>query len=108
MGSKKRDNFLDKLKSTLNRSALTPTEDLEKLTQIGKLDIEDRLFLSILLSPIEIVEDLLKLGADPNATNKEGTTLLHLALALDRKDIAILLVEYGAVPTSAASKKLKF
>lgn len=107
MGTKKRDNFLDKLKTNIERGVLSHSEDLEKLTQLGKLDIEDRLFLSILLSPIEVVEDLLNLGADPNATNKEGTTLLHLALALDRKDIAILLLEYGAVPTST-QKKLKF
>ena len=45
---------------------------------------------------IEIVELLVSKGADVNATDRIGRTLLHSAASGGRKDIAELLIAEGA------------
>jgi len=73
-------------------------EDWHRLVKSDKLDIEQRLFIAILLNSKEVVQELLSVGADPNALNMQDTTPLQLALAFGRTDIAILLCDYGARP----------
>ncbi|KAK8169729.1 ankyrin repeat protein, partial [Phyllosticta citrichinensis] len=47
----------------------------------------------------DIVKLLLRNGADPNSTNHEGFTRLHLAASLGRPDIIQELLERGADPS---------
>jgi ankyrin repeat protein len=109
MNIKDKDIFLKKLSQALKEAGPSPSfESLKGLVQEQKLDIDDRLFIAILLSEPEVVEHLLEVGADANATNKQGTTLLQLALAFGREDIAELLVQNGAMPSFETRKKFKF
>ena len=106
MKKKERDVLLKRLQQEQILSKRTV--DVKKTEEpIKKLDLESQLFVAILLSPLEIIKDLLKEGADPNATNKKGTTLLQLALVFKREDVATLLEEYGAIPSFYSNKKLK-
>ena len=108
MSIKNKDLFLQKLIQELKSSeAVLPFEPVGALTTDEKLDVDDRLFIAILLNHLDIVESLLKVGADPNATNKQGTTLLQLALAFEREEVAHLLLKYGAMPTFQTNKKFK-
>lgn len=92
--------FLKRLKEQINAGAF----DFPK--KQDELGIENQLFVAILLGPIETIEYLLKVKkADPNATNRHGTTLLQLALAFNREDVAHLLYQYGAVPSFPENKK---
>ena len=93
--------FLEWLEQEHNSPGIKKPGNLARsqIEELEKLDIEDRLFVAILLNSEEIVAHLLKVGADPNATNKKGTTILQLALAFKRKEIAQLLLDYGAQPS---------
>lgn len=93
--------FLEWLEQERSTQGVTKPAHLTRaqVEELEKLDIEDRLFVAILLNSEEIVDNLLKVGADPNATNKKGTTILQLALAFKRKEIAQLLLDYGAQPS---------
>ncbi|MDD9989470.1 MAG: ankyrin repeat domain-containing protein [Spirochaetaceae bacterium] len=50
------------------------------------------------LGNVDAVRCLLNLGADPNATAKDGTTALHHAGWNDRREVAEVLVAHGARP----------
>lgn len=101
--------FLEKLRQEFLNIKHSDYSDQKKLNKLSdKLDIEDRLFIAILLNSLEEVRRLLNAGADPNATNKHGTTLLQMALAFKREDVASLLLKYGAMPTFMKGKRLKF
>lgn len=89
--------FLERLAQERANSVVQSSDELDG--ELAKLDIEDRLFVAILLNSKETVAHLLEVGADPNATNKKGTSILQLALAFERADIAHLLLDHGALPT---------
>lgn len=111
MSIKNRVLFLEKLRQAyvnVHHSANFSDKKLNKTNKLDKLDIEDRLFIAILLNSPEVIQHLLEAGADPNATNKHGTTLLQMALAFKREDVASLLLKYGAMPTLMKGKKLRF
>ena len=55
------------------------------------------------LGNVDAVRCLLSLGADPNATAKDGTTALHQAAWHDQREVAEVLVAYGARPLRDAS-----
>ena len=46
--------------------------------------------------PIEIIKLLLDYGANPSFTNSDGRTALGEAIAINRVDIASLMLKYGA------------
>lgn len=97
--STKNIHFLERLAQSLGLSPVKATDPKLDPKLDLKLDIEDRLFLAILLNSKETVAHLLDLGADPNAKNESGTSILQLALAFERVDIAHLLLDYGALPS---------
>ncbi|KAH7300928.1 hypothetical protein KP509_23G003900 [Ceratopteris richardii] len=45
---------------------------------------------------LSILQDLIKYGADINATNADGSTALHNAISTSNLDIAKLLIDHGA------------
>ncbi|MCO5613128.1 hypothetical protein L7F22_067403 [Adiantum nelumboides] len=45
---------------------------------------------------LEVLRDLLKYGADINATNADGSTALHAAIATGNLDITTFLIDHGA------------
>ncbi|XP_062868500.1 oxysterol-binding protein-related protein 1 isoform X2 [Trichomycterus rosablanca] len=47
----------------------------------------------------DVVEELLKAGADANLTNNVGDTPLHKAAFTGRKEVVMLLLQYGACPS---------
>lgn len=49
---------------------------------------------------LEICEDLLKAGVNPNIANHEGATPLDTATMKKCEDIAHLLRSYGALPSN--------
>ena len=48
-----------------------------------------------------MVEKLLMHGADVNATDQNGETALHVAIAKERPDRAVILLSFGADPDIA-------
>ncbi|XP_061110524.1 oxysterol-binding protein-related protein 1-like isoform X1 [Conger conger] len=48
----------------------------------------------------EVVEELLKAGADVNLANEEGDTALHKAALTERKEIVLLLLRYDSRPSA--------
>ncbi|XP_064202597.1 oxysterol-binding protein-related protein 1-like [Anguilla rostrata] len=48
----------------------------------------------------EVVEELLKAGADVNLANEEGDTALHKAVLTERKEVVLLLLRYDARPSA--------
>lgn len=107
---KARSVFPSSIQSTHNVSPIAGLQDdWLRLVKSDKLDIEQRLFIAILLNAKDTVRDLLKVGADPNALNMQDTTPLQLALAFGRVDIAKILCDYGARPrvSGGASKSHK-
>ena len=90
-------NLLSQVKLQINKSILILNSRFGIIFEFClNYRNESALFL---LNSEEIVDNLLKVGADPNATNKKGTTILQLALAFKRKEIAQLLLDYGAQPS---------
>ena len=58
----------------------------------------DTLHTAASLGNVDAVRCLLNLGADPNATARDGTTALHHAGWNDRRKVAEILVAHGARP----------
>ncbi|KAG9328922.1 hypothetical protein JZ751_009267 [Albula glossodonta] len=59
------------------------------------------LHLACYFGHTEVVEELLKAGADVNLANEAGDTALHKATLAGRKEIVLLLLRYDARPTAA-------
>ena len=56
------------------------------------------LSIAALFDQTEAVQELLELGADPNARNRDGATAFHWAALLGRAESARLLLDAGADP----------
>ncbi len=54
----------------------------------------------------EIVQTLLRYGANTNSVDKEGNTPLHFAITLQQQEIMHLLLRYGANPHKKNSKQI--
>ena len=59
-------------------------------------DENETLFAAIENESPTIVEDLLKMGYNPNVTNSKGLSPLHLAIHVRNLEIAKLLLEHNA------------
>ncbi|KAJ8337028.1 hypothetical protein SKAU_G00382480 [Synaphobranchus kaupii] len=58
------------------------------------------LHLACYFGHTEVVEELLKAGADVNLANEEGDTALHKAVLAERKVVVLLLLRYDARPAA--------
>lgn len=58
------------------------------------------------LNKVAVVEELLKLGNNPNVKNPEGLTSLHFAASEGHKRVIELLLVNGAEPNVQGGQKL--
>ena len=70
--------------------------DTDKFLKVLDVDKDEILFNAIENESLTIIEDLLKLGCDPNATNSHGQTALMVAFINGRLDVVQFLIHYGA------------
>jgi ankyrin repeat protein len=60
------------------------------------------LSLAVSFRQVQALRLLLENGADVNAANVRGWTALHQAMGSNQKDVAVLLLDYGADPSLSA------
>ena len=75
------------------------------------------IYRSIIANNLEALNELLKLGSDPNIGNNLGETPLYLCVDVDNYDALIILLQYnadtniskrnGTTPLHLAAKKIK-
>ena len=70
--------------------------DTDKFLESLDVDKDDLLLHAIDNESLTIVEDLLKLDSNPNATNSCGQTALMVAFLNGRLDVVAFLIHYGA------------
>ena len=68
----------------------------DKFLESLDVDKDDLLLHAIYNESLTIVEDLLKLDCNPNATNLLGQTALMIAFENERLDVVAFLIHYGA------------
>jgi len=72
------------------------TEIAELLLKHGAKEISPSLFGAFTYVDIDQIQVLIAQGADVNAKNNSGQTLLHLACRTGNKEVAVLLIDKGA------------
>ena len=70
--------------------------DTDKFLKVLDVEKDEILFNAIENESLTIVEDLLKLDCDPNATNSHGQTALMVAFMNGRLNVVAFLIHYGA------------
>nr|QDR50969.1 pyrexia trpa [Heliconius melpomene] len=83
-------------------SGLLETGHYEDTVSFLSQTDKDRLRTAVLwacwLGKNSLISKLLKIGADPNSSDEDGRSCLHLGCLLDNEECVKLLLEYGADP----------
>lgn len=92
-----RHAYKEELLKTVSTYSVRKPSDSKHIESAGLNHLDQKLMLAIMFNTIEDIEMLLEVGANPNAVNKKGFSVLELALAHGRDEkIMDMLRSYGA------------
>jgi ankyrin repeat protein len=90
------NNLLKQLKELKNPTIGELSKEIEQLLAKGRMDIPVSLCFVASIGDTLLMEQLLKRGMDPNESDSNSRTPLHIATANGFKDCVKLLLESGA------------
>ncbi|XP_009393618.2 potassium channel AKT1 [Musa acuminata AAA Group] len=80
------------------------SRDIEKMLTHGRLDLPLTLSFAVIRDDDLLLHQLLRRGLDPNESDSNGHTALHIAASKGNEHCVCLLLEYGADPNSTDSE----
>ncbi|XP_059432578.1 potassium channel AKT1-like isoform X1 [Corylus avellana] len=100
------NNLLQNLKDLNSKpmmsEVLADTENM--LLARGRMDLPLSLCFAVLRGDDSLLHQLLKRGLDPNESDNNGRTALHIAASKGSENCVLLLLDYGADPNSTDSE----
>ncbi|GFS40965.1 K+ transporter 1 [Actinidia rufa] len=78
--------------------------ETEKMLAHGRMDLPLSLCFATLRKDDLLLQRLLKRGLDPNESDNNGRTALHIAASKGSENCVLLLLDYGADPNSRDSE----
>ncbi|XP_057501365.1 potassium channel AKT1-like [Actinidia eriantha] len=78
--------------------------ETEKMLAHGRMDLPLSLCFATLREDDLLLQRLLKRGLDPNESDNNGRTALHIAASKGSENCVLLLLDYGADPNSRDSE----
>ncbi|KAK8597857.1 hypothetical protein V6N13_095253 [Hibiscus sabdariffa] len=78
--------------------------ETENMLARGRMDLPLNLFFATLRGDDLLLHQLLKRGLDPNESDNNGRTSLHIAAAKGSENCVLLLLDYGADPNCKDSE----
>ncbi|XP_057960180.1 potassium channel AKT1-like [Malania oleifera] len=98
------NNLLQHLKEQKNPLMEEILRDIEEKLARGRMDLPLSLCFAVARGDDVLLQHLLRRGLDPNESDSNGRTALHVAASTGSEDCMLLLLEYGADPNIKDSK----
>uniref|UniRef100_A0A7N0TBX2 Potassium channel n=1 Tax=Kalanchoe fedtschenkoi TaxID=63787 RepID=A0A7N0TBX2_KALFE len=98
------NNLLEKLKELNDPLMENVFLETKSMVARGRVDLPLSLCFATMRGDDSLLQQLLKRGLDPNESDKNGRTALHIAAASGNENCALLLLDYGADPNSRDSE----
>ncbi|XP_027332080.1 potassium channel AKT1 [Abrus precatorius] len=92
------NNLLQHLKDLNNPIMEGVLVETENMIARGRMDLPVSLCFAAVRGDDLLLHQLLKQGLDPNESDNNGRTALHIAACKGRENCVLLLLEYGAHP----------
>jgi ankyrin repeat protein len=80
-------------------------KEIESMLARGNLDLPITLCFAVTRGDDFLLHQLLKRGMDPNESDNDGHTALHIAASKGNEQCVRLLLEYGADPNARGMPK---
>ncbi|CAM8931285.1 unnamed protein product [Rhodiola kirilowii] len=98
------NNLLEKLKEIKDPLMENVFLETQSMVARGRVDLPLSLCFATIRGDDLLLQQLLKRGLDPNDSDNNGRTPLHIAAANGNENCALLLLDYGADPNSKDSE----
>ncbi|XP_074373278.1 potassium channel AKT1-like isoform X1 [Apium graveolens] len=98
------NNLLQHLKEEKNPIMEGILLETEHMLARGRMDLPLSLCFATLRGDDQLLNQLLKRGLDPNESDNNGRTALHIAASKGNENCVLLLLDYGADPNSRDSE----
>ncbi|XWS17181.1 hypothetical protein CRYUN_Cryun33cG0046100 [Craigia yunnanensis] len=98
------NNLLQHLKDTNDPIMEGVLMETENMLARGRMDLPLNLFFATLRGDDLLLHQLLKRGLDPNESDNNGRTALHIAASKGSENCILLLLDYGANPNCKDSE----
>ncbi|KAG2713227.1 hypothetical protein I3843_04G158100 [Carya illinoinensis] len=97
------NNLLQHLKDLNDPIMSEVLVETENMLTRGRMDLPLSLCFAVLRGDGFLLHQLLKRGLDPNESDNNGRTALHIAASRGNENCVLLLLDYGADPNSRDS-----
>ncbi|PNT72497.1 hypothetical protein BRADI_2g45170v3 [Brachypodium distachyon] len=95
------NNLIQLLKDQKDNSVMVGVlKEIENMLARGRLDLPITLCFAVTRGDDLLLQQLLKRGLDPNETDNDGRTALHIAASKGNEQCIRLLLDYGADPNA--------
>ncbi|GMY35927.1 potassium channel AKT1-like isoform X1 [Fagus crenata] len=98
------NNLLEHLKDVNNPIMAEVLVETENMLAHGRMDLPLSLCFAALRGDDLLLHQLLKRALDPNESDNNGRTALHIAASKGSENCVLLLLDYGAKPNSRDSE----
>ncbi|XP_050378788.1 potassium channel AKT1 [Argentina anserina] len=98
------NNLLQHLKETKDPYMEGVLMEIENMLARGRMDLPLSLCFAAMRGDDMLLHQLLKRGLDPNESDNNGRTALHIASSQGSENCVLLLLDYGALPNSRDSE----
>lgn len=97
------NNLLQHLKELKDQTMSEVLVEVENMLARGRMELPLSLCFAVLRGDDSLLHQLLKRGLDPNESDNNGRTALHIAASKGSENCVRLLLDYGANPNSRDS-----
>ncbi|CAL9084440.1 unnamed protein product [Musa textilis] len=98
------NNLLQNLKAQEDPVMMRVLREIENMLAQGRLDLPLTLCFAVTRGDDLLLHQLLRRGLDPNESDSNGHTALHIAASKGNENCVHLLLDYGADPNSQDSE----
>ncbi|KAL2897769.1 Potassium channel AKT1 [Bienertia sinuspersici] len=92
------NNLLEHLKAQNDSVMQSVLRDVENMLAHGQMDLPLSLCFAAARGDEPLLQHLLRRGSDPNESDMNGRTALHISAASGNENCAVVLLAYGANP----------
>lgn len=98
------NNLIQLLKEQTDGVMVGVLKEIESMLARGRLDLPITLCFAVTRGDNHLLHQLLKRNLDPNESDQDGRTALHIAASKGNEQCVKLLLEYGADPNARDSE----